>query len=206
MRIIDTYVFKENDIVNCMRNVGLNTKYKRRDNGELREYTKENVVDTILKLVEKKRITKGKKIENKKSNYTTYVFNYTVSKEDTNEKHAYKIKIPNNHLEENKKYVDRLNLAVTSSIAIRTVNYIKTAAIGTTFAAGLIVGGIYYLTKPIEKTPPEPPRSMFDSFDNTLTHQEFIDRMRENGITDEEMKSWGVELEEEQEETKPFHQ
>ena len=143
MRIIDTYVFKENEEVGCIRNIGLDTTYKRKNDGQLRVYTKESVVDTILKLVEKKKITKGKKIENKPANCTTYVFNYTVSKEDTNEKHSYKIQVPNKYIEENKKYVTRLDAAVTASIAIKAVNYIKVAAIGTAITLGMLQGTYY---------------------------------------------------------------
>ncbi len=204
MKKTSTYILGEKEEVLCLVNEGKNTKYKRNKNGDYIVFSKESVVDRISTLINKKMITKGEKIDNKQDKYISYVFNYTVEKEDKKEKHVYRIKVDKDHIEENKVYINRLNALVKGTTAIRTVNHIGFAILLT--GGFILVGSGVYALFFAEDDSYEPPKNRFEQFeDNTFTHQDFIDKMHEQGITDEEMQSWGMEIEE-QEETKPFHQ
>ena len=142
---MSTYSFKS--VNDYAIGIGGDGKALKDEEGNYELYDKEDVVDIVDKLINKKMIRKGIKVDRPNSKYIIYRFDYSrQDREGEEHKFAHRIKIDKRYLEDNKKYMDRLDAMVISAKAIRFKSGFKKAMAGVGFAlaTGALVAAFEY--------------------------------------------------------------
>ena len=177
MKRTSTYIFNETEDVISYVQKGKQRIYKTKPGGDYIIYDKDKVVDTIAHYINTNRITKGEKVINSPQGYISYTFNYFVEKNDKKEKYIYRVKIKDDALEQNKKYMTRLDALVKGATAIRTVNNIKKIVAGFALTAGALAATWAWATH-------EEPTPTGSSDPVTGTLMSYDERMQKLGLTD----------------------
>ena len=178
MKKTSTYIFNETKEVLCEESRGKSKKYKMYNNRDYIIYNKDDVVDTIAHYINTNRITKGQKVINTPQGYISYTFNYFVEKNDERESFVYRVKIKDDTLEQNKRYITRLDALVKGATAIRTVNNVKKVLTGFALTAGTIAAIWAWATH-------EEPTPTGSSDPVTGTLMSYDERMQKLGLKEE---------------------
>ena len=178
MKKTSTYIFNETEEVHCEVSRGKSKKSKKYNNGDYIIYNKDDVVDTIAHYINRKIITKGQKVINSPQGYISYTFNYFVEKNDERESFVYRVRIDDDTLDQNKRYITRLDALVKGATAIRTVNNIKKIVAGFALTAGALAATWAWATH-------EEPTPTGSSDPVTGTLMSYDERMQKLGLKEE---------------------